>query len=255
MIENVHLAFLFTILAGLSTAIGSSIAYFIKKPKFSYLSFLMGFSAGVMIYVSFVELLNRSIQEVGFNLANLGFFGGIASIFLVDHFIPHVHMDTKFDSRRGLAEHSDKLMQAGVLTAVGIAIHNFPEGLSVLAVSLQSVSVGASVALAIAIHNIPEGIAVSVPIYYATGDRKRAFLYSFFSGVAEPLGAAFGFFVIFPFLTQTVLSMILSVVAGIMVFICFDELLPIAREYGDEHLATLGIFLGMMVMTLSLSML
>lgn len=255
MIENVYVAFLFTILAGLSTAIGSSIAFFIKKPKFSYLSFLMGFSAGVMIYVSFVELLSRSIQEVGFNLANLGFFGGIAVIYLVDELIPHVHMDTKIDSHHEAVEDPKRLMEAGVLTAVGIAIHNFPEGLSVLTISLQSISVGASVALAIAVHNIPEGIAVSIPIYYATGDRKRAFLYSVFSGVAEPLGAAFGFFILFPFLTQTVLSTTLAVVAGIMVFICFDELLPIAREYGNEHLSTLGLFFGMIVMTLSLTIL
>jgi ZIP family zinc transporter len=252
MVEDTYIAFLFTTLAGLSTGIGGLIAYFIKKPKFSYLSFLLGFSAGVMIYVSFVELLGKSINEMGFLLANICFFGGIVGIYFVDKFIPHIHLDTKPDPFHKI-KHRKKLMAAGVFTAIGIAIHNFPEGMAVLAVSLDSLALGLPIAFAIAVHNIPEGIAVSVPIYYATGNRKKAFVYSFLSGVAEPAGATIGYLLLLPFLTPMVLYATLAVVAGIMVFICFDELLPISKEYGSEHLSTFGLFLGMVVMMLSLS--
>lgn len=254
MIEDVSVAFLFTTLAGLCTGIGSLIAYFIRKPKFSYLSFLLGFSAGVMIYVSFVELLAKSINETGFLLANISFFGGIIGIYFVDKFIPHIHLDTKPDPHYKI-KHRKKLMTAGVFTAIGIAIHNFPEGMAVFAVSLESLTMGLSIAIAIAIHNIPEGIAVSVPIYYATGNRKKAFLYSFLSGITEPVGAAIGYLLLLPFLPPMILYATLAVVAGIMVFICFDELLPISKEYGNEHLSTLGLFFGMVVMMLSLSLL
>ena len=147
------------------------------------------------------------------------------------------------------------MARAGVLTAIGIAIHNFPEGIAVLMISLESISLGIPIALAIAVHNVPEGISVSVPIYYATGDKRKAFKYSFFSGVAEPLGAAVGFLVLMPFLTELVLNVVLAGVAGIMVFISFDELLPISKDYGNEHLSSMGLFSGMFIMMLSLAVL
>lgn len=255
MLNSVTISFLLTVIAGLSTGIGALIAYFIKEPKFSYLSFLLGFSAGVMIFVSFVELLAVSVEEIGFILANIGFFGGIVGIYLIDRIVPHVHMDTKPDSFHESMDGREKLVDVGVLTAVGIAIHNFPEGLAVLAVSLESLSLGIPIAMAIAIHNVPEGIAVSVPIFFATGDEGKAFRYSFFSGVAEPIGAAVGYLILLPFLTKIVLNLTLAVVGGIMVFISFDELLPISKEYGDEHLSSMGLFSGMFIMMLSLSFL
>jgi len=240
------MAFLLTAFAGLSTGIGSAIAYGIRKPKFSYLSVLLGFAAGVMIYISFVELLGSAIEEMGFLEANLAFFAGVVVIFAVDRIIPHIHIDVRKDTERG------DLKYAGMMTAVGIAIHNFPEGMAVLAVSLASPDFGVPIAIAIAIHNIPEGISVSVPIFYATGDRRKAFLYSFLSGVSEPVGAAIGYLILLPFITPFLLSSTLAFVGGIMVFICFDELIPVANRYGEQHLCIYGIFLGMFVMMVSL---
>lgn len=244
--ENVTVAFILTTFAGLSTGIGSLIAFFIPNPKLTYLSILLGFAAGAMLYISFVELLSTSIENVGFLVANIAFFLGMVVIYFLDRTIQHVHLDTLPDSRQ------KRLQKAGIFTAIGIAMHNFPEGMAVMATSLSSPYLGMSVAVAIAIHNIPEGIAVSVPIYYATQDRKKAFAYSFISGLFEPVGAAFGYFLIFQFLTATLLGIILAFVGGIMVFICFDELLPIAIKYGDEHLMLSGLLSGMAVMALSL---
>ena len=239
-------AFLLTTLAGLSTGIGSAIAYGIRRPKLTYLSVLLGFSAGVMIYISFVELLGAAIEEVGFLNANLAFFCGIITIFLVDRLIPHIHVDVQKDTQRGSLEY------AGMMTAVGIAIHNFPEGLAVLAVALASPEFGIPIALAIAIHNIPEGISVSVPIFYATGNRRKAFLYSFLSGISEPVGALVGYLILLPFITPMLLASTLAFVGGIMVFICFDELIPVANKYGEQHLCMYGLFLGMFIMMVSL---
>lgn len=255
MESQIILAFLLTLFAGLSTGFGSLLSYFIKKTNFSYLSFLLSFSAGVMIFISFIKLLTTAIEGVGFLQGNLGFFAGIVVIYLIDKFLPHKHVDTKPDAFHKSKVQQERLKEVGVLTAVGIAIHNFPEGLAVFTVSLESISLGLSIAIAIAIHNIPEGIAVAIPIYYATGDRKKAFFYSFFSGVAEPIGAVIGFFFLAPFINSTVLNLTLAIVGGIMVFISFDELLPISREYGDEHTSILGLFTGMFLMMISLHIL
>lgn len=255
MVSNVANAFILTLLAGLATIIGAGLGYFFKKPNYSYLSVLLGFSAGVMIYVSFGKLLRESIMAIGFLRANIGFFGGIVVIYALDKVLPHAHVDAEPDRFHEEEFANDRLMEAGVLKALGLALHNFPEGMAVFAVSLESLSLGLPIALAIAVHNIPEGIAVSVPIFYATGDRKKAFFYSFFSGIAEPMGAAIGFLLLLPFLTSTVLNLTLAIVAGIMVFISFDELLPISKDYGNEHLSTLGLFAGMFVMMISLVLL
>jgi ZIP family zinc transporter len=144
-------------------------------------------------------------------------------------------------------------MHAGMLTAIGIAIHNFPEGLAVFSSGITGDrSFGILVAIAIALHNIPEGVSVSIPIWEATGSRKRAFLYSFAAGLAEPVGALIGYAVLFNFLTPTLIYSLLAFAAGIMVYISLDELLPIAHSYGKEHLVIIGVIAGMVVMALSI---
>ncbi|MFW6111131.1 MAG: zinc transporter ZupT [Thermoproteota archaeon] len=252
----VQTAFILTTVAGLSSGIGGLSVFFMKKPKMSYLSPLMGFAAGVMIYVSLVELLMESIEGIGFLPANIAFFVGIIFMFGLDRLIPHARMDTKPDEfHREISEEEkteQRLMRSGVLTAIGIALHNLPEGMVVFSTSMADISLGASIAVAIAIHNIPEGIAVAVPLFYSTGSRTKGLLYSLLSGAAEPVGAVIGFLILYPFLTEAVLSGALGFVGGIMVFISFDELLPIAKEYGNEHVTNVGLFLGMLVMMVTL---
>ncbi len=248
-LEQIWMPLLLTTLAGLSTGIGSLISFFIKDFKKCYLCLALGFSAGVMIYVSFAELLASSIESVGFGLGNLAFFVGIVFIAAIDFLVPHEYIEehVKVDRK------NRRLMAAGVFTVIGIAIHNFPEGLAVFMSSLQSPSLGISLAIAIAIHNIPEGIAVSMPIYYATKSRAKAFWLSLLSGLAEPVGAVIGFLILMPFLSPVVLSLSLAFVAGIMVFISFDELLPVSFEYDKSgHLSIVGIIIGMAVMAVSL---
>ena len=260
-------AFALTAVAGLSTGIGSAIAFFAKKTNTKFLSISLGFSAGVMIYVSMTEIFAEAqrtlIAQLGTRPGMLAtvaaFFGGMLLIALIDKLIPkekNPHEVASADG--GIATHADKpksadrLMRTGLFTAAAIAIHNLPEGLAAFISAMQEPSVAIPIVVAIAIHNIPEGIAVSAPIFYATGDRKKAFFFSFASGLSEPLGALVGYFLLMPIMNDVVFGVLFASVAGIMVFISLDELLPSAREYGEHHLAIYGLVAGMAVMALSL---
>jgi ZIP family zinc transporter len=221
------------------------------------MSLILGFSAGVMIYISFAELLAQSFEKVGFGTGNIGFFAGIAFIAILDILIPHEYKEEHIESQPALSAGKKPtrayLMHAGMLTAIGIAIHNFPEGLSVFSSGITGDrTFGILVAAAIALHNIPEGVSVSIPIWQATGSRKRAFWLSFLSGLAEPLGAVIGYTILFNFLTPTLIYSLLAFSAGIMVYISLDELLPTAHSYGKEHLVIIGVIAGMVLMALSI---
>ena len=256
-------AFTITLLAGLATGVGSCIAFFVKKNNTKFLSASLGFSAGVMIYVSMIEIFkeaNTSFikllgERTGTLITVFYFFAGIAFIALIDRFIPdedNPHECLSLEDSKKTCVDNQNLFRTGIFTAVAIVIHNFPEGISTFISALESFSLAIPIAIAIAIHNIPEGISVSVPIYYATGSRGKAFLYSFLSGMSEPLGAIIGYFLLKNFLTDTIMAGLLAAVAGIMVYISIDELLPAARKYGDHHLSIYGMIAGMFVMALSL---
>jgi ZIP family zinc transporter len=268
------IAFLLTLFAGLSTSIGAVLAFFSKAKNYTILSLGLGFSAGVMIYVSFSEILVKSKESfthlynnavTGELLALLCFFSGIVLSAIIDALIPkdvnphepksdaQLHV-LKQDVHSSFLDHK-KLRRTGLFTALAIGIHNFPEGFATFSAALSDVTLGVSIALAIAIHNIPEGMAVSLPIYYSTKSKKKAFWYATFSGLAEPLGAIVGFFLLYPLMQDATLAITFGLVAGIMIYISFDELLPASRIYGNAHTTILGIGLGMLVMALSLVLL
>lgn len=248
-VRNLGLGLLLATAAGLSTTIGSLLALLVRDPGPRLMSFTLGFSAGVMVLVSFVELLPHGVGEIGFMSAHAAFLLGMGVFLLLDMAIPHdyvLHEDhSGVHGRQGLS-------RAGVLVALGIGIHNFPEGMATLASSLNDVRVGAAVAAAVAIHNVPEGIAVAAPVYAATGSRRKAFLWSFLSGVAEPVGAGLAALLLLPFLTPQVMGWVMSGVAGIMVAISLDEIVPTAKEMESHHVPLLGVAAGIFVMALSL---
>jgi zinc transporter, ZIP family len=293
--KEVWVAFGLTLFAGMATGIGSVIAFTAKRTNYRFLSVATGFSAGVMLYVSFVEIFLKGVDslmprfgETGAHWVNTAsFFGGMLLIGLIDNLIPaaenphEIHseaetlplhdpsasapdfgalseLDVKSpDTHDHRAKH--KLLRMGLFTALAIGIHNFPEGLATFLASLQDPGLGVAIAIAIALHNIPEGISVSVPIFYATGSRKKAFTYSALSGLAEPVGAIIGYAAIRFFLggnsgmiPPEVMGILFGGVAGIMVYISLDELLPTSRAYGKGHDSLLGLVAGMLVMALSL---
>lgn len=259
---QVGMAFLLTLIAGLSTGIGSGIAFLAKQTNKKFLSISLGFSAGVMIYVSMIEIFSKAQTALTGQLGTvkgswvtvIAFFGGMFVIALIDKLIPAENNPHEVKSvvAGTPPAQSAKLLRMGMFTALAVAIHNFPEGLATFVSALQDPGIAIPIVVAVAIHNIPEGIAVSVPIYQATGSKKKAFAYSFLSGLAEPLGALVGWFLLMPIMNDMVFGIIFAGVAGIMVFISFDELLPAAREYGEHHLSIYGLISGMMVMAVSL---
>lgn len=268
--QTVSIAFVLTLFAGLATGIGSCLAFFTSHTNKRFLSFALGLSAGVMIYVSFVEIYPEATEMLGkvyskqiAGFIALGsFFLGILIVALIDKLVPDVENPhtahgvedmTLVEQQKNGEDH--KLMRMGLMSALAIAIHNFPEGIATFASALHNPSLGVSIAVAIAIHNIPEGIAVSVPIYQSTGSKKKAFLYSFLSGLAEPFGAIMAFFFLQFFLNDVLLGIIFSAVAGIMIFISLDELLPAAEEYGEHHICLYGVLSGMAIMAISLILL
>ncbi len=261
---NFWFAFGLTLFAGLSTGIGSALAFFTSSTNTRFLSASLGFSAGVMVYVSFVEIFPKAheamIPRFGETGASwytvLAFFCGILLIGIIDRLIPsqknphEIRKVEDMDDKK--AEHDPQLVRMGLFTALAIAIHNFPEGIATFMAGMSDTSIAIPIAVAIAIHNIPEGIAVSIPISYGTGNRRKGFLLSFLSGLAEPVGALLAWFILMPFLSDTLFGFIFASVAGIMVFISIDELLPTARAYGFHHHAIYGFIAGMALMALSL---
>ncbi|EDP4877342.1 zinc transporter ZupT [Campylobacter jejuni] len=284
--EQIFIAILLTLFAGFSTAIGSTIAFFSRKDDLRVLSLGLGFSAGVMIYISFMEILPTALKDFKNHYDShwaelLGlacFFGGILISLLIDKLIPedvnpHEPKEDlselkicplpqkgqnppKFHPGEKLHQINTKaLKRTGIFTALAIAIHNFPEGFATFISSLDNLTLGIAIAIAVAIHNIPEGLAVSLPIYHATGDKKKAFIYSALSGFAEPLGAFVGALILLPFIGDLTLAISFAVIAGIMVFISLDELLPAAKTYDKAHDSLYGLIVGMAIMALSLNLL
>ena len=251
MFNSISRAFALTLAAGLSTGIGSGAAFLSKKENRLFLSVSLGFSAGVMIYVSMIEIFPKAQEDLcnvygqfmGGALTALSFFAGMVLIAVLDRILPLEETPSE--------PQSSGLMKTGIYTALAISIHNFPEGIATFVSALQEPGVAIPVVAAIAIHNIPEGIAVSVPIYQATGSRARAFFYSFLSGMAEPVGAFLGWLLLRPLLAGPALGYLFAAVAGIMVFLSFDELLPAAGAYGSRNSSACGMTAGMAVMAVS----
>lgn len=267
MFENFWLALLLTTLAGLSTGIGGLISFFGKADNARFLSISLGFSAGVMIYVAFVELFTESLKLVepiageflGLIYVNLAFFGGMGVIALIDYMVPdfeNPHEVPRFlgaNQERRLTKRQDtKLVRLGFMSVIAITIHNFPEGMATFVASLSDPELGLTIAFAVAIHNIPEGIAIAIPIFYATQSRHRALFLSLLSGLAEPLGAIVAAVFMGIYWNDLNFGLLFAAVAGIMVFISLDQLLPNAERYGKHHHSMYGLVAGMAVMAFSL---
>lgn len=262
-------AFILTLLAGLFTLLGGLLVLFKRSLPRGLLASALGFSAGAMLFVSFAEMLPLSQQSLTKGYGEFApaitfgaFFFGILLVLLIDKFLPK---SINPSEREGLEnqpcdglspKEAKRLMRSGLLVAVAIGLHNFPEGLVTFVGTLQDPKLGLALAVAIAIHNIPEGVAVAAPIYAATKSRKKAFAYTAFSGLAEPAGALAGYVLLGLFLPQVLVGALFAAVAGMMVFISLDELLPAARRYQtSSHQVIYSCVTGMAVMALSLLLL
>ena len=258
--QTIILAFTLTLIAGLSTGIGGAIALIAKRTNTKFLCASLGFSAGVMLYISFMEMMPTAKEsldavvgeKLGMLYLILAFFGGMGVITLIDFLIPQSANPHEMHGVEDISNDKKGLQRVGLVVALSIAIHNFPEGIATFASALEGLDVAIPITVAIAIHNIPEGIAVAVPIYHSTGSKQKAFWSSFTSGLAEPLGALIAYIFLMPFWSPIVNGIVLAAVSGIMIFISLDELLPSAEKYGKHHISIAGVVVGMALMAFSL---
>ncbi|MFX0083865.1 MAG: zinc transporter ZupT [Candidatus Hodarchaeota archaeon] len=282
--EPIFLALLLSMIAGISTTIGSFFAFFLGKPSNEVISFIMGFSAGVMILLSFVELLQEGIQTNGIFIGIMFFLLGMGIMLIIDMGITHYYEyedDSRRDDNIDLSSKTDhqsevffrhgtrhrhmhhhhqlsqqtQLRKTSVLVTLGVFIHNLPEGMATFIGTLKEFELGLLITLAIALHNIPEGVAVAATVSSCNDSKVKPFFWSFVSGISEPLGALLVGLFLFPFISDELLGAMLSVVGGFMIYISLDELLPMSRSLGKEHLSILGISAGMFVMAISLAIL
>lgn len=259
-LHTLLIAFSITLAAGLATVFGSFLVFTSKKPNPRLLAFGLAFAGGAMVYVSLSEILNKSIaafslsygDKLGFSFGTLAFLAGVLLIVLVDRLIPNPHQGLESDDPFFREHNKEYIKRVGILTAVAITAHNFPEGLATFFAMLESPTVGAPLAMAIAIHNIPEGIAIAVPVYFATHNKGYAVAASLISGLAEPVGALIGYVLLAPYLSHTVFGVVFGMIAGVMVFLALDELLPAAKKYAQGHETVYGLVTGMGALSISL---
>lgn len=265
--EPVLIAFAVCAAAAASTVLGSIFVLRANHANPRLLAFGLAFAGGAMVYVSLVEIFNKSVTafsagygpQIGYAYATLSFFAGVFMLAIIDRVIPNPHegMDERevlheYGHHHGQTAATPNVARVGLLAAAAITAHNFPEGLATFFATLDNPVVGLPLAMAIAIHNIPEGVSIAIPVYYATGSRRKAILATLVSALAEPAGALIGYLLLAPFLTQAVFGGVFGVIAGVMVFLALDELMPEAKRYSKGHEAVYGMIIGMAALALSL---
>ncbi|MCL2362769.1 MAG: zinc transporter ZupT [Defluviitaleaceae bacterium] len=265
--SNTFFALVLTLIAGLSTGVGGLVVLFSKVSNTKFLSVCLSFSAGVMLYIAFGEILLEAFEtleymhdEVGYLIATVAFFGGILVMAIIDKFVPHDDKVAEFMESAPLDENQEdlkkgrELKRTGIMSAIAIAVHNFPEGIITFMAAVHDPALGIAIAIAIIIHNIPEALAMASPIYFATGSKAKAFFISLGAGMVQPLGALVAWFLLQNVYEGigTLFGITFAAVAGIMVFVAMHQLLPAARKFGKHHMVMKWLFLGMGVMALSL---
>ena len=253
---NVITAFLICIAAAAATMIGGFSVFTAKESNPRMLAFGLAFAGGAMVYISLVEIFWKSLtsfseimpDKLAYSNATIAFFAGVALLVLIDRLIPNPHNELV----KPHSEDKSHLQRVGLLAALAITVHNIPEGMATFFAALEDPVMGTSLAVAIAVHNIPEGVSIAIPVYYATGDKKLTLLACSISAIAEPVGALFGYLILAPFLTPFVFGSVFGVIAGAMVFLSMDELLPTAKRYASGHDSVYGMVIGMACIALSL---
>ena len=260
------LALLLSLLAGLATSIGGLLVLHKKFLERPLLAMSMAFAAGAMLFVSFVEIIPLGLTALADTydartakwIVYSAFFVGVVIVAMIDKVLPSSLNPSEIEGKESQLSGSDKktnkkLLRSGLLVAVVLALHNFPEGMSTFFATYQDPTAGIVLAIAIAIHNVPEGIAVAAPVYAATRSRKKAFWWATASGLTEPLGALVALAIVSVFVPPELFGIVFGLIAGMMVFIAIDELLPGARRYQtDKHQVVYGLLAGMGVVAVSL---
>ncbi|EYU43829.1 hypothetical protein ABFS82_14G215400 [Erythranthe guttata] len=257
----VLVALALSLLGGVSTSIGALFVVMNETPNLKMLGLLQGFAAGLMLSISFFDLAHNAINSIGFLKGNLWFFAGVLFFAIIAYFIPEPTIAPINDSKKKtgddggkdmMKKHRKQVLYSGIITAIGISLHNFPEGMAVFLGSMKGLRVGLNLALAIALHNVPEGVAVALPVYFATQSKWQAFKLATLSGLAEPLGVIIVAYLFPSSVSPEILEGLLGAVGGVMAFLTLHEMLPLAFDYAGQKQAVKAVFFGMAFMSASL---
>ncbi|KEO73742.1 zinc transporter ZupT [Anditalea andensis] len=267
--STLYFAFFLTLLAGLSTGVGGLIAFTPYAKKDNFLAFGLGLAAGAMLFISFFEMLYGALDflteqrgfSAAFTMTSLYFLGGLMVIAIITEAVEYIlkNKGIKTSDLSGITSNeknngsSKKLYRSGIVTAIALGVHNLPEGLITFLATIQDVQLGIGIAIAIAIHNIPEGMAVSLPIYRATGNKKKAIGITFLTGLSEPIGAILAYFLFFQNVGEEAMEVVSIFLATIMIYVSLFEILPTAFQLDHPHHTKWGILVGMVIMGLTLS--
>ncbi|EGT5661582.1 zinc transporter ZupT [Cronobacter dublinensis] len=246
-----------TLLAGGATFIGAVLGVLGQKPSNRLLAFSLGFAAGIMLLISLMEMLPAALNEEGMSpvLGYGMFIVGLLGYFALDRLLPHAHPQDLVDPHTAHRHSRGSLRRTALLLTLGISLHNFPEGVATYVTASNNLELGFGIALAVALHNIPEGLAVAGPVYAATGSRRKAVIWAGVSGMAEILGGVLAWLILGTMVSPVVMAAIMAAVAGIMVALSVDELMPLAKEIDPHNNPSYGVLCGMSVMGLSLTLL
>ena len=244
-----------TILAGAATFIGAILGVLGQKPSNRVLAFSLGFAAGIMLLISLMEMLPAALGTDGMSpLLGYGMFVvGLLGYFALDRMLPHAHPQDLM--QKNVTPVPRNIKRTAVLLTLGISLHNFPEGVATYVTASSNLEMGFGIALAVALHNIPEGLAVAGPVYAATGSKRTAVFWAGSSGMAEILGGVLAWLILGSLVSPVVMAAIMATVAGIMVALSVDELMPLAKEIDPNNNPSYGVLCGMSVMGLSLVLL
>lgn len=262
--SQVMVALALSLVGGLSTSLGALFVVLSEAPNLKMLGLLQGFAAGLMLSISFLDLAHNALNSIGFLKGNIWFFAGVIFFAIVANFIPEPTLAPSSDARSKkktngtengkdmMKKHRRQVLHSGIITAIGISLHNFPEGMAVFLGSMKGLRVGLNLAFAIALHNIPEGVAVALPVYFATQSKWQAFKLASLSGFAEPLGVILVAYLFPTNLNPEILEGLLGSVGGVMAFLTLHEMLPLAFDYAGQKQAVKAVFFGMAFMSASL---
>ncbi len=259
---QVMTAFLVCTAAASATMLGAFTILWTKGPNPRLLAFGLAFAGGAMVYVSLVEIFTKSHlaflniwpDKIAYSAATFSFFVGMMALILLDYLLPNPHLKLEARENNTHPHTHTHLKRVSFFATLAITAHNFPEGCATFFATLDHPNVGITLAIAIALHNIPEGVSIAIPVYFATGSKRTAFLATLMSAIAEPAGAIIGYTILAPFLSPLVYGVLFGFIAGAMVYLALDELLPTARRYARGHETVYGLVSGMMILAASLAL-
>ena len=237
---NIYYAFLLTFISGISTIIGYLFIY-IKGNRVGVICKSLGFASGVMITISLIDLLPNSYQLI------IDKYNVIYTIIIMFLCLLIGSSISLIVNKRIQSREVNKLYKIGIISAIIIVLHNIPEGIITYITASNNIKLGLALSLAITLHNIPEGISISIPIYYSTNSRFKAFIYTFISGISEPLGAVISYLFLSKYINNFILGIIYSIIAGMMLNIGYGELYKEAIQYNKKNAIIYSIIGGFLI--------